>query len=468
MEHEASKEESKGHAGLVLIVDDEPDLRTLYRGHLERAGYEVVEAASAAEVHDFLRDSLAGRPDAVLLDVMLGADSGLDLLASIKDATGAAVIMATASQQVEHAVFALKNGAFDYLSKPLKRDDLLLSIRNAVERGRMQRELIARRVLDDHSPEDGSAVFGSVSMRLVRATLEKVRDRRVPVLLLGESGTGKEVCARWLHETGPRSEQPFVAVNCAALPAELAEAELFGHEPGAFTGADRRRIGRFEEATGGTLFLDEIGELELPLQAKLLRVLEEHRVARLGGADVEIDTRILAATNRDLVAEVAAGRFRQDLYYRLEVIAVHLPPLRERKEEIPVLSDFLLRRFAAGEGIAEQVLGADAIERLAQHDWPGNIRELENVLKRSSLLSEGSTIRAEHLKFGGATAAPAPMEPPVRMQTQRMRDMPAELARETLVRALAETRGNVSAAARRLGIGRSTFYRHARQLGLPT
>ena len=255
-----------------------------------------------------------------------------------------------------------------------------------------------------------------------------------------------------------------MAINCAALPGELVEAELFGYEPGAFTGAERRRTGRFEQADGGTLFLDEVGELELPVQAKLLRVLEEGKVARLGGPDVDVDTRIVAATNRDLAAEVSAGRFRQDLYYRLEVISVCLPPLRDRLEEVPPLADFLLRRFALREGLAERRISADALERLAAHDWPGNIRELENVLKRSCLLSEGPAIQAEDLVFSQPSSSGAMAAP----EAPRIRDLPKELARETMVRALAETRGNVSAAARRLGIGRSTFYRHARQVGLPT
>lgn len=467
-------------AGVVWVVDDEDDLRTIYRLNLESAGYEVVEAASAADVHALLRDDGRPRPEAVVLDVRLGDDRGLDLLSTLRDATAASVIVVTASRQVDDAVYAMKNGAFDYIGKPVAREELLILIRKAVERGRMERELTARRALAAERVEDGPAVFSSVSMRLVRATLEKVRDRQVPVLVLGESGTGKEVIARWVHETGGRSAGPFVAVNCAALVADLVEAELFGHEAGAYTGADRARTGRFVEASGGTLFLDEIGELALGVQAKLLRVLEQQRVTPIGGAHVDIDTRIVAATNRDLVREVAEGRFRQDLYYRLEVISVHLPPLRDRLEEVPALADFLLRRFAEREGIAPRRLAADALERLVGHDWPGNIRELENVLKRSCLLSEGALIEADHLVFSPPAPAPGPGgtgRPPTErglsslttsVDHRRMRDLPADLARETMVRALAETRGNVSAAARRLGIGRSTFYRHARQLGLPT
>ena len=457
-------------AGIVLIVDDEADLRSMYRIMLQSAGYEIMEAQSADEAKTLLRDPDRERPEAIILDISLGLDSGLELLSYIRDASDASIIMATASKRVEDAVFALKNGAFDYLTKPIARDDLLLAVRNAVERGRMQRELTARRALDpdQETSENGPAVFASLQMRLIRGTLEKVRSRRVPVLVLGESGTGKEVVARWIHETGNRRAEPFVAINCAALPGELAEAELFGHEAGAFTGADRQRVGKFEEAHGGTLFLDEIGELELAVQAKLLRVLEQGKVARLGGSEVDIDTRIVAATNRDLTSEVAAGRFRQDLYYRLEVICIHLPPLRDRLEEIPALADFLLRRFADREGLAERRIGADALERLAAHDWPGNIRELSNVLKRSCLLSDGPVIRAEHLVFSQpATTADLPTKRPP-AEPVRIRDLPEELARETMVRALAETRGNVSAAARRLGIGRSTFYRHARALGLPT
>ncbi|MEM7678328.1 MAG: sigma-54 dependent transcriptional regulator, partial [Myxococcota bacterium] len=464
--------------GVILIVDDEPDLRAITRLSLEGAGYEVLEAESAPAVYALLRSSETPRPDVVLLDIRLGEDDGLALLSAISDRIDAAIVMVTASRQVEHAVFALKNGAFDYLSKPVARDHLLLAVRNGVERGRMQRELAARRALDDAHDDAETAVFASVSMRLVRQTLEKVRDRKVPLLILGESGTGKEVAARWVHETGRRCDGPFVAVNCAALPRELVEAELFGHEAGAFTGADRVRLGRFEEASGGTLFLDEIGELAPEIQAKLLRVLDSGTVTRLGGQTVSIDTRIIAATHRDLVADVAAGRFRQDLYYRLEVISVMLPPLRERLEEIPALADFLLERFAREESLNGRELAADALDLLVQQTWPGNIRELENVLKRSALLSDGPQIRAEHLVFSPAATFPSDRptsdlstsdrEASAALETRRMRDMPPQLAREAMLRALAETRGNVSAAARRLGIGRSTFYRHARHLGLPT
>ncbi len=473
----------------MWVVDDEADQRIVFRTYLESGDYEVVEAESIDGVRALVRNPDIERPEAVVLDVGLGGQSGLELLSLFNDTVGASVIVATASRDVKDAVYALKNGAYDYLTKPVVRDELLIAIRNAVERRRMERELTARRALDVTGVDDGPAIFASLSMRLVRTTLEKVRDRKVPVLVLGETGTGKEVIARWVHETSSRRVGPFVAVNCAALPSELAEAELFGHESGAFTGAERQRIGHFEEASGGTLFLDEVGELELAVQAKLLRVLEDSRVTRLGGAAVDIDTRVIAATHRNLLDEVSAGRFRQDLYYRLEVISVYLPPLRGRLEEVPALADFLLRRFARAEGLTERRLAADAVERLASHDWPGNIRELENVLKRSCLLSEGPLVHSDHLVFsapagpgaiapvGGTSAsvvAPVGTSGPTMMpaggpaEHRRMRDMPADLARETMVRALAETRGNVSAAARRLGIGRSTFYRHARALGLPT
>ena len=465
----ATNEES---AGIVLIVDDESDLRQAYRHILRRVGYDVLEADSAAAVRALLQDEDQERPEAVLLDVRLGEDNGLELLSFIADATAASVVVLSASRKFEDAVTALKNGAFDYLNKPVAATELHVAIRNAVERGRMQRELMARRALDAyHGPrDDSSAVFASLSMRLVRATLERVRDRKVPVLVLGESGTGKEVIARWVHETSNRSDGPFVAINCAALPTDLAEAELFGHEAGAFTGADKARVGRFEEASGGTLFLDELGELPAMVQAKLLRVLESGTVARLGGRDVEVDTRVLAATNRDLKTEVAQGRFRDDLFYRLDVISVRLPPLRERIEELPALCEFLLRRFVEREGLSVRKLTDDALDRLRAHHWPGNVRELENVLKRSSLLSDGPTISSSQLVFSPAAASvPAPNsdERPT-SAPPRLKDMPEELARETMVRALAETRGNVSAAARRLGIGRSTFYRHARLVGLPT
>lgn len=452
-----------GEPGIVLIVDDDEDLRATYRVHLESVGHEVLEAGSVEAARAIIQGD-ENHPETLVLDLTLPKESGLDLIQWMQQhQVRIPTVMVTASREVEHAVFALKNGARDYLTKPIGREKLLLSVQNALAHGQMERELVARRVLDQvPEAQNREGAFISLEMRLVLSTLEKVKDSQVPVLIQGESGTGKEVVARELHRLGQRRSGPFVAVNCAALPRELVESELFGHEKGAFTGADQTHPGRFEEARGGTLFLDEIGELDPAVQAKLLRAIETKSVTPVGGSSVEVDTRVVAATNRDLATEVAEGRFREDLYYRLEVITVLLPPLRERTGAIGPLAHHLLKKVTAEEGLAPRVLTPGAIEILEQHAWPGNVRELLNVLKRAVLLGQGPQILPEHVVLSPRRSLkPDPATNP------NPRSSSPDDERERMLRALAETRGNVSAAARLLGIGRSTFYRRAKQFTIP-
>jgi two-component system response regulator HydG len=459
-------------SGLVLVVDDEEPIRRLYRDVLGQAGYEVMVAEDALAARALLDAEDAPAFDAAVLDVMMPGESGLDLLVAIKKRRpNLPVIISTASNLASHAVFALKNGAFDYLIKPTRISELVLVVRNAVERGQMARELSVRRVMDaPWQAAAGDAVFLSESMRAVMGVLEMVKNSSVPVMILGETGTGKEVVARTLHARGNRKDKPFVAINCAALPRDLVESELFGHERGAFTGAQNRRVGRFEEAQGGTLLLDEVGELDVSIQGKLLRVLQEKEVTRVGGPTVKVDTRVVVATHRDLRAEVAAGRFREDLYYRLEVISLRLAPLRDRLEEIPALAGVLLGRFAASEKTPVKTLTVDALQALQGHTWPGNVRELENVLKRSALLTPGAEISAALLAWEQVAplppAAAAVEEPAPGIDDGKVRKM-SEYEPELMLRALAETRGNVSEAAKRLGIGRATFYRRAKRYDLP-
>ncbi|MCK6546701.1 sigma-54 dependent transcriptional regulator [Myxococcota bacterium] len=524
-------------AGLVLVVDDDEQLRRLYKLYLEPAGYEVIEAATSKDALVILEEA-SGGVDAVVLDVHLGAESGLDFLkTALKEHPHLAIIVSTVSRTVEHAIFALKNGAFDYLVKPVVREDLLLSVRNAVQRGQMTRELSARRVLDPGAlPADADFVFASPAMRAVVGVVDQVVDSSVPVMILGETGTGKEVIARRLHKRSRRRNAPFITVNCASIPKELTESELFGHEKGAFTGAVTRKAGRFEEAANGTILLDEIGELDPMVQAKLLRVLQENEITPVGGKTIPMQARVVVATNRDLSEDIRTGRFRADLFYRLNVITLRLPPLRERREEIPLLAAHLLDKFVRTDGLPRRVLGEEALEALRAHPWYGNVRELENTLKRTALLCSKSTIGAVDLALaapetlgssadvtptrgaattfavipGGAAAAqgtaptgapsgPAPSAPGAAMiafggahgatlaaapsafggastlgglgalgpagaePVRKLEEYEAELMR----RALAETRGNVAAAARRLGIGRSTFYRWAQRYNVP-
>ncbi|MEW5847405.1 MAG: sigma-54 dependent transcriptional regulator [Myxococcota bacterium] len=465
----------------VLVVEDEPVQRALITDLLVLEGFTVQSAVDAAAAWRVLEHTSGLGVDAVILDVNLPVEGGLQLLPRIRALQPhLSVIVVTASATVDQAVFALKNGAVDYLVKPLLPEALSSVVRNAVERTRMGRELAARRAIDVRAHLSmANAVFASPAMESVLRMVEHVKDSSVPVLITGESGTGKEIVARLVHQLSHRRDKPFVAINCATLPQELAESELFGHERGAFTSAHTRRQGRFEEAGSGTVFLDEAGELNPLLQAKLLRVLQEREFTRVGGTTIRSEARVLVATHRDLRAEVKAGRFREDLYYRLDVVTLHLPPLRERRAEIPVLAVHLLRRFAQEENRPEQALSADAVKLLQAHTWPGNVRELENVLKRSALMCRETVLTAEDLllpvemraqvdavddvtgewELDGAARTGNVATAPVR----RLRDEEAQL----MMRALAETGGNVSEAARLLGIGRATFYRRAKRYQLP-
>ena len=459
--------------GTVLLVDDDREILDFYESVLRAAGFETYAAGSAEEARQELRWERGLGIDAVLLDLRMPGESGLEFLRSSRPHLGEIpVVVATTSARVEDAVAALKLGAFDYLSKPIEVPDLVLTMTHAVERRQMIRELSVRRALDPADKlVDGDAVFASPAMRAVLGVVDQVADSAVPIMVLGESGTGKEVLARTLHRRSRRAERPFVAVNCAAIPTELVESELFGHEKGSFTGASSSRQGRFEQARGGTLLLDEVGDLDLSIQAKLLRVLQEKEFYRVGGSAptrVE-DVRVVVATHRDLDEEVRQGRFRQDLLYRLDVITIRLPPLRERREEIPVLVHHLLDRFVKAEGIARPRFSESAIRALQAQDWPGNVRELENVIKRTCLLGRDEELTPEMIRWESAvvpTSAP-PASPAPSSETPgpvvRLKDLEAQM----MMRALAETRGNVSEASRRLGISRATFYRKASRYGLP-
>jgi two-component system response regulator AtoC len=425
----------------VLIVDDEPGV--LFTIEEALAAHSTVSARSGEEALGKL-DGV----DVVVTDLAMPKMDGLALLAEIKRRDPQLpVILLTAHGSERVAVQAMKEGAHDYLRKPFAVDELRLVVERAAE----VRSL--RRIAREHALEKRKLVGKSPAFTRVIADAERVAPRDVTVLVRGETGTGKELVAALIHASSARREGPFVRFNCAAVPADLAESELFGHVKGAFTGATSARAGYFREAHGGTLLLDEIGELPLPLQSKLLRAVQSGEVQPLGGSKVErADVRIVAATHKDLAAEVKAGRFREDLYYRLAVVELVLPPLRERREDIPALAAELTRIYAARFGLEDARLSPKTIDALTKRDWPGNVRELENAVARMLALSDGGIIDLD---------APAP-----RASGSSLREQVAAFERALLARALEETGGNQSEAARRLGVTRVTLIDKMKRHGL--
>ncbi len=453
----------------ALVVDDEPGHRLMVRAVLTDAGWAVDETPSAEKALEKLRGAKPGRlPDVVLLDMRLPGMDGMEALEAINRLETAGesvpVVLLTAYGSVGSAVSAMKHGAFDYLTKPADNDELTAVMDKAWDYARLLRENKSLR----QRVGGGVRLIGeSPSMRALKELIAQVGPSEATVLILGESGTGKELAAEALHEASPRAEKPLVRVNCAALPGELLESELFGHVKGAFTGALRDKPGRFVLADGGTLFLDEIGEMPQNLQAKLLRVLQDGVVEPVGGVTpIHVDTRIITATNRDLATEAKFGRFREDLYYRLNVLEMRMPPLRERLDDLPLLVGHLLRRL--GEKNRKVVRGVSPafLERLSAYSWPGNVRELENVLERALILSRSDTLGPEvlppHFPGGGgeesrATDSRPPDDGPMDFDS-------AEKA--TIERALAAHGGHRERTAEALGVSRRTLQYKLRKYGL--
>ena len=442
----------------ALIIDDEAGVRSSLGLILEDEGYEV---ATAADGDQGLRAAQAERFDVVLCDVRMPRRGGLEILEElIRAQPDATVLVMSAFGQVEQALEAVRKGAYDFLAKPFQSQELLLAIRKAEERERLQREnrRLRRALSRDAQP---SLAAASAAMREVFELIERAAEYKTTVLVTGESGVGKEVVARAVHGLSDRAAQPYVAVNCGAIPETLIESELFGHARGAFTGADTEAPGMFREADGGTLFLDEIGELPAPIQVKLLRALQEQEVRPVGAAKTfPVDVRIIAATARDLERMVGDGGFRADLFYRLNVFRIHVPPLRERPEDIAPLADQLLAAHARRIGKAIQPLDRAVLDALRAHGWPGNVRELENSLERALILARGPSITVDLLPFGVAPAAaargaePNPVESEIEVEPgaadlsikRRGRALEERLIRLALVR----TAGNRTRAARLL------------------
>ena len=461
----------------VLVADDELNMRRVLEAMLRREGYEVITAANGVEAMGGM--GTKGGVHTVITDLKMPGLDGMGLLKRLSaEYPDVPVVMITAHGSVESAVEAVKLGAFDYLEKPFEQEQ----IRQVVAKA-LNTYALARR---DARPEEPSGhgrfrlVGQSPAIRTIYGVVEKVANTPSTVLISGESGTGKELIARALHENSSRHAGPFIKINCAAIPKTLMESELFGYDKGAFTGAVGAKPGRFELAHGGTLFLDEIGEIPIEMQVKLLRVLQESEFERVGGIKtIKVDVRLVTATNRDLLAEVGAGAFREDLFYRLNVVPIHIPPLRERREDIPLLADHFIAKF--NDRLKKEIaaITPEAIERLVAYQWPGNIRELENLMERTVLFCEGPEIRVSDLppEVAGAAApqsasaashapgeetlrpAPESLKEAVRAETERVE-------RELIQRALDATGGNVTQAARKLKISRKSLQTKMKELGL--
>ncbi len=467
--------------GRILIADDEEGLRWVLEKGLRQEGYRV---AAVKDGESALREVQAEPYDLIFLDVRMPGMDGLTLLSRLRGLRPEAlVVIMTAHGTLETAIHAMQRGAYDYLAKPFDLDEVLLLVERALTAKRLTQEVAQLKTGLREVWEFGALVGRHPRMQEVYKTIGRIAASDVTVLLRGESGTGKELVARAIHHYSRRAGRPFVAVSCAAIPGPLLESELLGHERGAFTDAKERKLGKLELAHGGTIFLDEVGDMSLDLQAKLLRALQERSFERVGGHDlIRVNVRVLAATNRDLEALMREGRFREDLFYRLNVVTLVLPPLRERRGDIPLLADHFLAKYAADLG--ERGIAPEALDRLTGYDWPGNVRELENVIQRAMVMATGGVILPEHLPIPPVSAAAsvtadATLEEMIEHKLTecvrglwgrpeaKLYDLIVGLVEKPLLKAvLRETRGNQVRAAALLGINRNTLRKKLKQHGI--
>ena len=442
---------------LILVVDDEPNIRKLLAGVLEDEGYRVESAADAEAARTLLGERDV---DLVLLDVMLPGIDGLAFLKELAE-VGAhpPVIMMSGHGTIRTAMEAVALGALDFIEKPIQAARLLVSIDGTLERQRLREEIVGLR---EALGATGEILGDSAAIVALREDVARGAASGARVLITGENGTGKELVARALHAGSPRASRPFIKVNCAAIPSELLESELFGHEEGAFTGAVARRLGKFERAQGGTLLLDEIGDMNPTTQAKLLRVLEEEEMERVGGEEpIALDVRVLASTNRDIHALMEAGEFRRDPYHRLKVLPLHVPPLREHAADVRVLAEHYLALFCEQGGRAPKAIEPEAMGLLVAHPWPGNVRELRNLMERLVIMTPDETISADPVRAALGDGDPAAGAP-----AGSLAERLEVFERDTLRRALATADGNMAAAARDLGVDRGNLHRRLKRLGI--
>jgi two-component system, NtrC family, nitrogen regulation response regulator NtrX len=440
----------------ILIIDDEPAIRTTLASILEDEGHRTTACESGEEgIAQFARDEF----DLILLDLWLPGMDGLAVLERLRSAGAPPVIVISGHGSVDAAVKATRLGAYDFLEKPLSLERVLLTVNHALSDRRLREQV---RDLRRHLALEELLIGESDVMKRLEQQIRSAAPAATRVLITGENGSGKEIVARTLHRLSPRADQPFVDVNCAAIPDELIESELFGHRKGAFTGAIDERKGKFELADGGTLFLDEVADMSVKTQAKVLRVLQEQTFQRVGGQQtIKVDVRVLAATNKSLEGEIANGNFRSDLYYRLNVIPIEVPPLRARGNDIVLLAEHFLRRFAAETGQPKKKLSAGAAAKLRAHHWPGNVRELRNVIERLAILLPGETIEAEDVQLG-TRMEPAP-EIAANLPLKEAREL---FEKQYILDRLRDLGGNVSRTAESLGVERSNLYRKMDAYGI--
>ena len=440
----------------VLVVDDEPAIRSTLKGVLEDEGFQVFTAASGEEGLEQLEKV---KPDVALLDVMMPAGiDGIETLRRIKaSGSDVAVIMISGHGTIETVVTAVKLGALDFVEKPLTVDRILIRLNQAMDRKKLQEENI---LLKRERDERYQMIGESLAMRDLAAKIRQVAPTNSRVLIMGENGTGKELAARAIHRNSKRADQPFIQVNCAAIPTELIESELFGHEKGAFTGAIASTQGKFQQANGGAILLDEIGDMSLLTQSKVLRVLEEQEFVRVGGKNnIKIDVRVIAATNKDLSAEVREGKFREDLFYRLNVIPIYVPPLRERVEDIPLLATYFIARFCRENGKREKKISQEAVNLLQTYKWPGNVRELKNLIERLVIMVSDDVIEASELPDDFT-------EHSISVSSLTLRGARSQFESRFILQALKRNSWNISETARQLEIERTNLHRKMKQYNI--